>query len=105
MWIKLALHVAGWLLQVGSGVMLLIAFFSWWTSMESAMSADDDNPPAKDDENKYAVFHNSPQNDYLYKKILNTIGLSCTTCYGSFTLRQMDSSAKLDSNPIPVVGR
>ena len=49
--------------------------------MESAMSADDDNPPAKDDENKYAVFHNSPQNDYLYKKILNTIGLSFTTRY------------------------
>ena len=57
MWIKLGLHVAGWLLQVGSGVMLLIAYFNWCTSMESAMSADDDSfTAAKDDENKCAVF-------------------------------------------------
>ena len=51
----MGLHVAGWLLQVGSGVMLLIAFFNWCTSMESAMTADDDSLPGNDDENKYVV--------------------------------------------------
>ena len=52
----MSLHVSGWLLQLASGVMLLIAFFSWCTSMESAMSPDDELAVSRNKTENKCVF-------------------------------------------------